>query len=170
MTLVEHAFARARNRVSWGFITRSSVRASFRRAANVALRLGVSTTFLFATTFTGPIAVATADTHGRTITSSQPGGITPSAADTPTVVTAAVSAVTSTTATCGGNVTSSGSTTVTARGVCWSTSASPTVAASHTTDSTGTGSFVSSITGLSGNHRYYVRAYATNSVGTVYGN
>ena len=87
----------------------------------------------------------------------------------PTVTTANVTNVTQTTATCGGNVTADGGSTVTARGVCWSTSQNPTVSGSHTTDGTGTGSFTSSITGLTQGLTYYVRAYATNSAGTSYG-
>ena len=87
----------------------------------------------------------------------------------PTVTTNAVTNATQTTATCGGNVTSDGGTSVTARGVCWSTSQNPTIADSHTTDGTGTGVFTSYITGLSSNTTYYVRAYATNSEGTAYG-
>jgi len=87
----------------------------------------------------------------------------------PTLTTSAVSAITETTATCGGNITSDGGSTVTARGVCWSTSQFPTVSDSHTDDGSGAGSFVSSLTGLSAITTYYVRAYATNSVGTVYG-
>lgn len=46
----------------------------------------------------------------------------------------------------------------------------PTIAGSHTTDGTGKGSFSSSITGLTPGTVYYVRAYATNSAGTAYGN
>ena len=88
----------------------------------------------------------------------------------PTVTTSTVSNTTSSTAICGGNVTNDGNATVTARGVCWSTSHNPTVSNSHTTDGSGTGSFTSSITGLSENTTYYVRAYATNSFGTAYGN
>ena len=87
----------------------------------------------------------------------------------PTVTTTAVSSTTSNSASSGGNVTSDGGVSVTARGVCWSTSADPTTSDSHTTDGIGTGSFTSSITGLSPNTPYYVRAYATNSVGTGYG-
>ena len=85
------------------------------------------------------------------------------------VTTDAASAITSNSATCGGNVTYDGNTTVTARGVCWSTSQSPTVADAHTEDGSGTGAFTSSITGLEPNTTYYVRAYATNSAGTAYG-
>jgi uncharacterized protein YcnI len=94
----------------------------------------------------------------------------PGSSGLPTVITAAVTNITQTTATSGGNVTSTGGTTVTARGVCWSTSSSPTITGSHTSDGTGSGTFVSNITGLTAGTLYYVRAYATNSVGTSYGN
>ncbi len=87
----------------------------------------------------------------------------------PTVTTASVTGITKTTATCGGDVTSEGGTTVTARGVCWSTSANPTTADSTTSDGTGSGTFVSNITGLSPTTTYHVRAYATNAIGTSYG-
>ena len=87
----------------------------------------------------------------------------------PTVITSSITGITFATATGGGNVTSDGGAPITARGVCWSTSANPTVADSHTIDGTGTGIFTSSITGLASNTIYHVRAYATNSTGTVYG-
>ena len=87
----------------------------------------------------------------------------------PTVTTNAVSSITATFATCGGNVISDGGATVIFRGVCWSTSPNPTVNDNHTIDGSGTGSFTSSITGLTAGTSYYVRAYATNSVGTAYG-
>jgi hypothetical protein len=87
----------------------------------------------------------------------------------PILATAQVISITFSTAISGGNVTSDGGSPVTARGVCWSTSQNPTTADSHTTDGTGTGSFVSNITGLSSNTTYYMRAYATNSVDTGYG-
>ena len=88
----------------------------------------------------------------------------------PTVTTNAIGGINSIAAACGGNVTSSGGATVTARGVCWSTTVNPTTANSKTTDGTGTGAFNSAITGLSPGTTYYVRAYAINSIGTVYGN
>lgn len=87
----------------------------------------------------------------------------------PTVITSAVANISATAATCGGNVTDDGGATVTARGVCWSTNHNPTVGDNHTTDGCGAGNFTSSLTGLTPNTTYYVRAYATNSVGTVYG-
>jgi hypothetical protein len=88
----------------------------------------------------------------------------------PRVTTTTVTSITTTTAQSGGNVTSDGGATVSARGVCWSTSQNPTTANSKTTNGTGTGAFTSSLTGLSPNNTYYVRAYATNSQGTAYGN
>jgi hypothetical protein len=88
----------------------------------------------------------------------------------PVVTTDEVSNITQTTATSGGNVTSQGTTAVIGKGVCWSTSQSPTTADNHTSNGDGTGNFSSSITGLTENPTYYVRAYATNSVGTAYGN
>ena len=87
----------------------------------------------------------------------------------PVLSTAAVSEITQTTAKCGGTITSDCGATVTARGVCWSTNPTPMVADNKTNDGAGAGSFISSITGLSGNTSYYLRAYATNSAGTGYG-
>lgn len=87
----------------------------------------------------------------------------------PVITTANISAFTSISATGGGNITSDGGSPVTARGVCWSTSASPTIANSKTTEGTGAGIFSSNLSGLTANTTYYVRAYATNSAGTGYG-
>ena len=83
--------------------------------------------------------------------------------------TAAVTSITATTATSGGTIGADGGASVTARGVCWSTTTNPTTADSKTTDGTGTGTFTSAITGLASGTTYYVRSYATNSVGTTYG-
>lgn len=88
----------------------------------------------------------------------------------PVLTTDSVSNITHTTAICGGQVTSDGGATVTTRGVCWNTSSNPNTASNHTTDGVGTGTFVSNLTGLTPNSLYYVRAYATNSAGTSYGN
>ena len=87
----------------------------------------------------------------------------------PTVTTTIVTNVTSTTATSGGNVTDDGGATVTARGVCWSTSPDPTINDNKTTDGNGTGAFTSQLTNLTHSTTYYIRAYATNSEGTSYG-
>lgn len=83
--------------------------------------------------------------------------------------TTAITGINPTTASSGGNITSDGGASVTARGVCWNTSINPTIANSKTTDGTGTGLFTSNITGLSANTVYYIRSYATNSAGTSYG-
>ncbi len=88
----------------------------------------------------------------------------------PTITTIEVTAITENSARSGGEVTDDGGATVTARGVCWATTANPTISGTKTTDGTGTGSFTSNITGLAPSTTYYVRAYATNSSGTSYGN
>lgn len=87
----------------------------------------------------------------------------------PTVNTAPVTNIGITTATSGGNVIFDGGYPVTARGVCWSTSMNPTIAGNKTSDGFGTGTFTSSITGLSASTTYYVRAYATSAIGVAYG-
>lgn len=83
--------------------------------------------------------------------------------------TSVASAITGTSALSGGTVSSDGGTGVTARGVCWSSTANPTTANTITADGTGSGSFTSNITGLTAGTLYYVRSYATNIVGTSYG-
>jgi hypothetical protein len=88
----------------------------------------------------------------------------------PSVTTTTVSGITATSATTGGDVTQDGGTPVTARGVAYGTSSSPTTSGSITNDGTGTGTYTSTLTGLMPSTTYYVRAYATNSVGTAYGN
>jgi uncharacterized protein (TIGR02145 family) len=72
--------------------------------------------------------------------------------------------------TTGGDVTSDGGAAVTARGVAYGTAQNPTTANSTTSDGAGTGVFTSTLTGLTASTLYYVRAYATNYVGTAYGN
>ena len=88
----------------------------------------------------------------------------------PTVTTTAISAITQTTATSGGNVTADGGSAVTVKGICWATTINPTIANFKTTDGSGTGAYVSALTALTPATQYHVRAYATNSVGTAYGN
>ena len=85
------------------------------------------------------------------------------------VTTLEIAGVSQTTAVAGGNVTSDGGAEVTARGVCWSASQEPTIEGEHTTDGAGTGEYQSNLSGLTANTTYYVRAYATNSEGTAYG-
>ncbi|NCC26175.1 MAG: IPTL-CTERM sorting domain-containing protein [Deltaproteobacteria bacterium] len=93
-------------------------------------------------------------------------------ADTaPTVTTQAATSVTTSTATGNGNITNLGLPNPTAHGVCWSTTANPTTADSKTDKgaAAATGAFTSSMTGLTAGTTYHYRAYATNTVGTSYG-
>ena len=88
----------------------------------------------------------------------------------PTVTTTSISSITTISANSGGNVTSDGGGSVTSRGVCWNSTSNPDIVNdSYTTDGAGTGSFTSSLISLSEDTTYYVRAYATNSAGTGYG-
>jgi endonuclease I len=87
----------------------------------------------------------------------------------PIVTTSAISNITYSTALSGGTIEFSGTSALTARGVCWSTTANPEVTDNHTTDGTSIGSYTSNITGLEPDTDYHVRAYATNSSGTAYG-
>jgi uncharacterized protein (TIGR02145 family) len=88
----------------------------------------------------------------------------------PSLTTTSISSITTTTAISGGTVTSDGGSEVTGRGVCWSTTPGPIIANNITSDGTGIGNFSSEITGMTPGITYYVRAYATNSIGTSYGN
>jgi len=91
-------------------------------------------------------------------------------AEIPELITTAVDNIKQTSATSGGNITSDGGARITVHGVCWGKNQMPTITNSKTADSTSVESFSSVIIGLSPNTRYYVRAYATNSAGTGYGN
>ncbi|MFN6078313.1 MAG: FISUMP domain-containing protein [Bacteroidota bacterium] len=87
-----------------------------------------------------------------------------------TVTTNPITSITSNSAISGGNVTASGGGVISARGVVWNTSPTPTLSHFKTTDGTGTGTFTSNLTSLTPpGTTYYVRAYVTNSIGTNYG-
>ena len=88
----------------------------------------------------------------------------------PTITTEAASAITQTTAMSGGNITSNGGSAIISSGICWSTSHNPSIAGSYSSDGAANGSFTSSMMGLLPNTLYYIRAYATNSLGTSYSN
>ena len=88
---------------------------------------------------------------------------------TPTVTTADISGISSTAAISGGNVTATGGSPVTLRGVCWSTTPNPTIANSKTENGGGVGSYTSNLMELLPGTTYYVRAYATSTNGTGYG-
>ncbi len=87
----------------------------------------------------------------------------------PIVTTAPITSITQTTALGGGNVITDGGASLTARGICWSRSQNPTIANYRTVDGASIGNFVSILGSLSPNTTYYVRAYATNSLGISYG-
>ena len=86
------------------------------------------------------------------------------------LTTTAVSNISKFVGSSGGNITSDGGSTVAARGVCYATTANPTISNNVVNSGSGTGSFISNFSGLSPNTLYYVRSFATNSVGTCYGN
>ncbi len=89
----------------------------------------------------------------------------------PTITTKSVTTITATTAIGGGTVTNNGGYSILSKGVVWSTSSNPTVSLStKTNNGTGSGTFISNIIGLNPNTLYYIRAYATTSAGTFYGN
>ncbi|MCF6183424.1 MAG: SusF/SusE family outer membrane protein [Bacteroidales bacterium] len=86
-----------------------------------------------------------------------------------TLTTADAADITGFAATSGGNITNAGGAAITARGICWSTEPDPDINDTKTEDGVGTGAFNSSMTDLIADTIYYVRAYATNAVGTAYG-
>lgn len=88
----------------------------------------------------------------------------------PSIATSAISGISYTSADAGGEVASDGGAPVTARGICWSALPDPTLMDLHAAIGSGTGFFSGSITELTEASTYYVRAFATNSVGTAYGN
>jgi len=87
----------------------------------------------------------------------------------PQLSTTAVTSITAFSATSGGEITYDGGSPITAKGVCWSKAQNPTIIDSKTEDTSSNVGFTSSITGLTLSTTYYVRAYATNQVGTGYG-
>ncbi|MBK7134599.1 MAG: fibronectin type III domain-containing protein [Bacteroidales bacterium] len=112
--------------------------------------------------------VTATNINGTSPASAASNSVTPSAV--PILTTISISNITSTTATSGGNITSNGGATVTASGVCWGTASGPVATGNHTSDGAVAGTYASTITGLTLGQTYYVRAYATNSIGTGYGN
>jgi Protein of unknown function (DUF1566)/Putative Ig domain len=87
------------------------------------------------------------------------------------IITSQASFITNNSAVCGGMVTMQSGAPVIVRGICWSTNSNPTIALStKTIDGSGKGSFSSNLSGLNSGITYHVRAYATTSTGTVYGN
>jgi len=89
--------------------------------------------------------------------------------EAPSLLTADITAISSTTAISGGTITDDGSGKITVRGVCWNTVGNPEIDDNKTSDGTGSGTFTSCIRGLDISTKYYVRAFATNAAGTSYG-
>uniref|UniRef100_UPI002930AC5F hypothetical protein n=1 Tax=Pedobacter gandavensis TaxID=2679963 RepID=UPI002930AC5F len=90
--------------------------------------------------------------------------------DLPSLTTSPATGITSIAAISGGEVLKDGGVPITARGIVWSLLKDPTIAlTTKTVNGTGTGIFVSNLTGLTVATQYYFRAYATNSIGTAYG-
>lgn len=87
----------------------------------------------------------------------------------PTVTTSSVTNIATNSGLGNGNVTDDGGATITERGICWNTSPNPTTANSKSIATGTTGAFSADIHSLTTGTTYYVRAYATNSVGTSYG-
>lgn len=88
----------------------------------------------------------------------------------PTVNTSPVTNITTTSAVAGGEVINDGGGEVTARGICYSITRNPTILDNNVLIDSGIGAFVCNLSNLNRNTTYYVRAYATNSKGTAYGN
>ena len=88
---------------------------------------------------------------------------------TPTVTTQAVTGISTTSATGNAKIIDPGTPNLTQHGICWNTAGNPSIADNKTEEGETTDSFTSDLTKLSPNTTYYVRAYATNDVGTTYG-
>jgi uncharacterized protein (TIGR02145 family) len=87
----------------------------------------------------------------------------------PVLSTTAVVEISGVSMSSGGNITSDGGAMVTSRGIYWSTIPDQILEVNKTSDGAGTGNFTSNMSGLNGSTTYFVRAYATNSTGTAYG-
>ena len=126
----------------------------------VVNNLWANTTYYYCLRYANKIS--SADTEVKSFTTTD--------ATLPAVETESVSEITMTSAKVGGNVTDTGGAPITERGICYGTNHNPDLNGSHLADAGGaTNVFTVSITGLTANTAYYARAYATNKVGTVYG-
>lgn len=90
--------------------------------------------------------------------------------EVPELTTSPIKYISDTLACCGGIINSNGGSYISACGVCWGLEPTPTATTNKTTDNPEDEGFTSCITGLIPNTIYYLRAYATNGVGTGYGN
>lgn len=115
-----------------------------------------------------PTVVASADFYMDDLGIQETGYFGP-ATDVPNVVTEAITNITASGATGAGIVYGDNNSTITERGVCWNTTGNPTTSDSKATAAGTTGSYTAPLSSLSNNTTYYVRAYATNGIGTGYG-
>ncbi len=84
------------------------------------------------------------------------------------VILGQIEVTSSTSASVDGMITNDGGSAISAKGVAWSTSTSPTIVDNSTNEGSGSGDFISTLSNLVPGETYYVRAYATNSAGTSY--
>lgn len=90
--------------------------------------------------------------------------------DLPKVTTNGISEITQISAKITGTIKEEGASSINLRGFCWSKSPNPTIEDNKTTNGFEIGEYTGVLTGLIANTKYYVRAYATTSDGTSYGN
>lgn len=90
--------------------------------------------------------------------------------NTPTITTVDISNISHDSATSGGIITNNGGSPIILNGICWDTSSLPSISSNHTNGDVSIDTFTSNLTNLDDNTTYYVRAFATNSIGTAYGN
>jgi uncharacterized protein (TIGR02145 family) len=89
----------------------------------------------------------------------------------PVLTTKAISSITGSGAVSGGYIKTNGGSAITAKGIVWSLATNPTIAlTTKTNDGSGSVDYKSSIVGLYPSRKYYVKSYATNGIGTAYGN
>jgi uncharacterized protein (TIGR02145 family) len=118
----------------------------------------------------GNISTKNTGLPGQTLTIDKDGKMTWVGTNVPTVMTVNITSITQTDSKASGIVSSDGGSSITARGFVWSTNPNPIISLStKTSDGTGVGTYSSNITGLIPNTKYFIRAYATNSAGTGYG-
>ena len=92
-----------------------------------------------------------------------------SLAKLPTVTTKAITGITQSSATSGGTITSTGGAAHSEKGLVYATTTNPTISNNKLVNNTVGNDWISTLTGLTGNTKYYIRAYATNIIGTAYG-
>lgn len=171
----------AQSGVVWGVAANPTVALTSKTITGPAYpTLAISTTGNINAGNGGDIAGLTAGTlyHARAYVISESGNVfygadlsfTTNAPTAPVLTTNTVTNITSIKAISGGTISDSGGVAITAKGICWSTSPNPTITNAKTNDGVGNPTYASLLKILNPSTTYYVRAYATNSIGTAYGN